>query len=434
MEWTTEQVLAAAPDAQVAAAGKQLADAKHWKSAGRDDEAMWGECKGSALYQVRVALVDLGSKCSCPSRKFPCKHALGLLVLAAKSPKAVPTAERPEWVTSWISKREATATRKKAEKKPDAEAQAKRAASRNERVRGGLEALELWMGDIVRNGLASVETKAPAFWEQQAARLVDAQAPALASRIRAIANIPGATADWAERLLGELGRLALLARAFRRIDELPPAMQADVRAAIGWTTSEEEVRSGAPVSDRWVILGSINEDDERVRVQRTWLFGQTTRRDALVLQFAAGGANFSDVYLPGTVIDGDLAFWPSGYPQRALIAARRVAQTFVAAPAQTGMSVPQLLDAYANALAAQPWLWRIGVALGGVVPLVDTRGEWSVRDRDGHVLPLERGEHWRLGALSGGAPIGLTAEWDGYALTPLAAVIDGVFHRLTGVK
>ncbi|MDQ3283523.1 MAG: SWIM zinc finger family protein, partial [Acidobacteriota bacterium] len=33
-----------------------------------------------------MALTDLASKCSCPSRKFPCKHAVGLLVLGVQSP------------------------------------------------------------------------------------------------------------------------------------------------------------------------------------------------------------------------------------------------------------------------------------------------------------------------------------------------------------
>ena len=30
-------------------------------------------------------LRDLGSKCTCPSRKFPCKHVLGLLWLNAEA-------------------------------------------------------------------------------------------------------------------------------------------------------------------------------------------------------------------------------------------------------------------------------------------------------------------------------------------------------------
>src|SRR6266568_7558945 len=104
---SNDQVLALAPDSSSAAAGKKLGDAKHWKSLGQNPEALWGECQGSALYQVRIDLSTLTITCSCPSRKLPCKHGLGLLLLTVDSPKAVPTAEPPEWVTSWLAKRAA---------------------------------------------------------------------------------------------------------------------------------------------------------------------------------------------------------------------------------------------------------------------------------------------------------------------------------------
>ena len=74
MNLTIDQVTALAPDASSAAAAKKLANPAAWRSLGRDAEALWGECQGTALYQVRVAVADLTAKCSCPSRKFPCKH------------------------------------------------------------------------------------------------------------------------------------------------------------------------------------------------------------------------------------------------------------------------------------------------------------------------------------------------------------------------
>lgn len=432
MQWTTEQVIAAAPDAQVASAGKKLAEPRHWRNTGQDAEAIWGECQGSALYQVRVALADLASKCSCPSRKFPCKHAVGLLVLGVHSPGSVPPSPQPEWVSSWIEKREKPKAAPKEEKAVDPQAQAKRAAQRHERVLAGLAALELWMNDSVRNGLADLESRRAAPWEQQASRLVDAQAPALATRIRAMAAIAGGTDDWTERLLGALGRVALLIHAFRRLDQLDPNLQYDVRAAIGWTLTEDEVHArGERLADEWLVLGSATEEGDRVRTQRAWLAGTKSGRTALVLQFAAGAGGFAQVLLPGTTIDAELVFWPSAYPQRAMIAERRSQRMATALHGHE--TIGSMLDAAANALAAQPWLWRTGFAIDGVIPELDARGAWSVRDRNGDVLPLAGRDHWKLLALTGGHACGLAAEWDGFALTPLACVIDGVVHRLTEV-
>jgi uncharacterized Zn finger protein len=80
---SVDQIAALAPDAKALAAGKHSAAPRLWGALGRSETAIWGECTGSAVYQVRVALDDMVAKCSCPSRKFPCKHSLGLLFLAA---------------------------------------------------------------------------------------------------------------------------------------------------------------------------------------------------------------------------------------------------------------------------------------------------------------------------------------------------------------
>jgi uncharacterized Zn finger protein len=79
MNLTVEQVAEMAPDPAAAAAGKKLVALKLWSDLGRSPAAIWGKCQGSALYQVKIDLANMGTSCSCPSRKFPCKHALGLL-------------------------------------------------------------------------------------------------------------------------------------------------------------------------------------------------------------------------------------------------------------------------------------------------------------------------------------------------------------------
>jgi hypothetical protein len=104
--------LALAPDASSAAAGKKLGTPAPWQNLGGYDDAYWGECKGGALYQVRVARADLAAKCTCPSRKVPCKHALGLLVLATTMPTVLTATQSPEWVIEWLLRRGESAARR----------------------------------------------------------------------------------------------------------------------------------------------------------------------------------------------------------------------------------------------------------------------------------------------------------------------------------
>ncbi len=437
MNLTAEQILALAPDPSAVAAARKLGVPKPWKSLGRDERTIWGECQGSALYQVRVDVRDMASKCSCPSRKFPCKHALGLMLVAATTPGVFTGAAQPEWVTDWLARRTATAERKEAraaapDTAPDPAAQAKRAEQRLARVSKGLDALDLWLHDLVRNGLAGAESQPTSYWEAQAARLVDAQAPALASRVRRLAHVVGGEASWPARLLDELGRIALLTHAFRRLDALPSPLRADVRQRIGWTLTHEEVAaSGEAVADEWIVAGQWLEDEERMRVQRTWLIGARSSRTALVLQFAAGSAPFAESLIPGTAFEAELVYWPSASPQRALIRSRAQTPPRVWLERLPGFeSVAAFLGDVARATARQPWLDRAAACLRGVTPARFGKGPRVVRDAEGAALPLAPVDTWSLFALSGGAPVDLVGEWDGEVLVPLALVVDGTYHTV----
>ena len=84
-----------------------MASIKKWVTLGQDESFAWGECQGSGAkpYQVRFDLSDAASKCSCPSRKFPCKHALGLMLILTSTAGAIPKAPMPAWVTEWVASR-----------------------------------------------------------------------------------------------------------------------------------------------------------------------------------------------------------------------------------------------------------------------------------------------------------------------------------------
>jgi len=81
---TIEQIKALAPDSRAFADGKKLGKPSAFRRLGREGDAVWGVALGSKgdAYAV-LARSPEDVKCSCPSRKRPCKHALGLLVLIA---------------------------------------------------------------------------------------------------------------------------------------------------------------------------------------------------------------------------------------------------------------------------------------------------------------------------------------------------------------
>ncbi len=80
MGLTRQTIEAMAPDQAALKAASGLLKPALWPMRGQSftGNLIWGECQGSGVnpYRVMADTQDIGSKCTCPSRKFPCKHAI----------------------------------------------------------------------------------------------------------------------------------------------------------------------------------------------------------------------------------------------------------------------------------------------------------------------------------------------------------------------
>lgn len=423
MSLSAEQVIALAPDPSSAKAGRELSGAHKWQNAGRDGEVLlWGEHQGSGKtpYRTAIDLGELAFNCSCPSRKFPCKHGIGLMLLYTQQPAHFAAGAPPAWAGDWRQKRLDKAAKKAeapAEPKTapaDPAAAAKRAEKREQRIESGVENLGLWLDDVARQGLAHARAQPQAWWSEQAKRLVDAQAPGLAMLVEKASAACHSGERWQDRLLQRLGRLHLLLQAYRRLPQLPPDLQAEVRAHVGMP--DVPGATGRTLREHWSVLGRRVEDDGRLQVQRTWLRGAGGGY-ALVLAFAPMGRPLDLSLPPLRSFDGELEYHPASWPQRAQLKQREPLAAF-AAP--VGGSAEQAIEAYAEACAASPWLEQFPLLLRGI-PAPGEAG-WSLHTEAGN-LPLNPAFNrtWTLAALSGGQPLDLFGEWDGEHLLPLAA-------------
>jgi SWIM zinc finger len=432
---TAEQILALAPDAASAKAGSQLAAPAKWVTLGLNGNALWGECQGSGKtpYRTQIDLDEPAFKCSCPSRKFPCKHGLGLYLLRAAQPSLFGESEPPQWVTDWLDSRKARRDKKKekaeeekaGDRSPEAEAAAaaqarKREDKRAQNIAGGLADLRTWLEDLARDGIAAVRGRGPAFWEGMAARMVDVQAGAIGNRLRRLSGLcfQADNPDWERQLGAELAYLYMLCEAYGRLEMLPAPLQADVRALVGWSVPQETVLAGPPVADRWQVLAQYTADEGRVRSRTTWLLGAASGRWAMLLHHSVGGQGFEAPLATGTEFDGTLCFYPGAWPLRALIRSQSATRPIVSVGAAPGLDA--VLDGHAEALAAQPFIDRYPVLFDAVVP--DSANRNVLRSADGRMIVLHSSFKHALHmlAVSGGHPLTVFGEWDGACLSPVS--------------
>ncbi|ORT59572.1 hypothetical protein BKD26_11705 [Streptomyces sp. CB03238] len=433
MRWTAEQVLALAPDDASRRAGSKLGTAGPWSGGGSDGSgAVWGLCKGSGStpYQTVVDTTGPAYACSCPSRKFPCKHALGLLLLWAADGETVRGSDPPDWAERWLAGRRARAAgNKEADpgagrpaKSADPEAARRRADQRAARITAGAEELEQRLADLLRGGLASADRSGYELWDETAARMVDAQAPGLAGRVRELGAIPGTGPGWPVRLLEECALTHLLDRAWLDIERLPEPLAATVRTRVGLTAPAD----GPAVRDHWSVLARYDTSDGKLTTRRVWLYGRDSGRTALLLSFGAAG-RAPGIALPvGVVIDAEVTPYAGAAQLRAELGEQFSVPVPDAGPPPGG-PVADAVAAYGTALRDDPWLDSWPVTLAGVIPVPLPDGGWQLADADGRcALPvapaaLARPGLWRLAALSGGRPVTVFGECGHRGFTPLTA-------------
>ncbi|MFD6896093.1 SWIM zinc finger family protein [Rhodococcus sp. NPDC060086] len=423
--WTLEQITATAPDPASMAAARRLSSA--WSDTGHSERSLWGLCRGSGSepYATTVDLTGPAFHCSCPSRKFPCKHALSLLTLwaAGNTPEGAEPAFAADWLDSRSEKAEQAATTiggtatdaESAAKTPDPATAQRRA----ERVAAGLDDLERWLTDRVRSGLGSI-THDYSTYDAAASRMIDAQAPGIASMLRSLPGVASSGIGWPARLLSEYGRIYLLIRAYRDVTSLPEPLARSVHTHLGFPTKADDVRREPPVRDHWQVLATRITEDNRIYTRKVWLRGRTCRRWAILLDFAHGTQRFPDAApMVGTAIDADLHFYPAAAPLRAQLGTQH------GPPAQIsslpGTDLDDALTDYADALAADPWTRSWPMLLDAVTPVRSDDG-WYLVDEDGRALPLggDDNDRWRLLAVAGGRSATVCGDWDGRTVTPAA--------------
>ena len=168
MPLTEQSILLLAPNPAAAENGRKLSQKGSFSARRKtaDGALYWAECAGSGKNPYRVSADFSGGggpvcRCSCPSRQFPCKHALGLLFEVLGN-KPFETAEIPRDIAEKRARQAARAAKKEAAgeegekpvkpKKPNAAAQKKKLSKQLE----GLDMAERMVNDLLSSGLGAL--------------------------------------------------------------------------------------------------------------------------------------------------------------------------------------------------------------------------------------------------------------------------------------
>jgi hypothetical protein len=256
-----------------------------------DETILFGQCAGSGKvpYQCSsdFARPDQPThRCSCPSRQFPCKHCVGLMLAYVLKKASFTTGEIP---ADLAEKRDKLATRVEKKKEDAAKPKTVNKSALAKKIQAQLEGLDLLQKltlDITRIGIGNMNAKTAGEIEEKAKQLGNAYLPGAQSALHRYTKLfggddgafdPKAPASRGELVFSEaldqLSRLHSIVkqgRAYlqRRLEDpdLKPEVETPIAAWLGhaWQLSELKT-AGLVQTDVELLQVAFNSHDDIAR-------------------------------------------------------------------------------------------------------------------------------------------------------------------------
>lgn len=446
--YTEEQIQALAPKESTFKAGKKLSAASNWDMLHRSKRAIWGSIKGSGKkpYLVQVDTSNLAYKCTCPSRQFPCKHAIGLLLVLVQEKSAFTALGEPDYVEDWIDKRSKRAEKvDKEEKELTKEEQAKRNTSKLKRqddklklTLAGVSELKLWLTDMIRVGIIELPTYPAAYFDSMIERMIDAKAPGLAGWVKALRNLPYEEQhQWQDQSLEIISKLFLLIKAVEHLDTYNLSEQNGIKSLLGWTFTQKELmadKANISIKDQWLVLGSHKEAQDDLTIFRYWLYGLNNQKNALIIRFQNKFTNTETIPLiNATVLEAELTFYPGLEPHRAFIKKQKEVTQYLSQKPKGTETWHKFQEEQLKSLRKNPWLNNDSGIIenltilknGHEIIAVDRNKQYQILSKE---LDEDKTSTLLLNALD--KPITLAFAQRNNSILPLGIFLDNTYSTL----
>lgn len=222
--------------------------------------------------------------------------------------------------------------------------------------------------------------------QEIASRMLDAGAPGIARKLRLIPERIEKSEDWTEWLACEFGELLLFVKYFEHLDKLDANEKEDLLRYAGIIFKKTDFPKGERVHDEWMYLGHVKEHEEKLLIRRNWFYGLHTKRMAMLLEFQFNRFTSFKPFKTGTIYRCGVQFFPSKLPLRIKdMDNNQVVRT------QTDFStlgnINQLLDEYATAVSANPFLRHQCFLLG--IDRISRQGQkWFVSTNENQGIEI----------------------------------------------
>ena len=417
--WNMQNIRKLAPDGLSMNRAMGIFFAGKWQEIGGNEKMVWAKYPyyPGRYFNLIIQLDPLKYHCSCSSKSQPCKHILGLLVQLYRNSEAFfITTQIPAWASQLLEPPKTTSAKKK-EVKP---VSSKTLLARRELMKSGIQLLDKWLHQLIRHGLAEVQSKPLSYWDEVAAQLVDAKLGGVAKKIRQVKGFIQEE-NWVEKLSFLIGELYLYVKAFNQYEELALPLSKDIDTYAGISPKRGEVLETQGIEDHWYVLGQVFGEEEQLSYRRTWLWGIKSGVPALNLAYSWGGQPYLHDFVKGGIYRATMHFYPSAYPLRAITEEVKLLENTTHHPKNGYLSIQKFLTHFAEAKVLNPFLQNFPVLLHRLIAVMEQKKLLLVdKDRQTIEVKCSMDSAWKMIAFGGGGEMTFFGEWNDGAMHPLA--------------
>lgn len=416
-----EEIEKTAPDAATLERCYRLATNRFIKDIGVYKGCIWGKIKtsGATYYQVCWQLEGLSGYSNSPIKPKPDKYLLALAYYYCKNPNAFPLFETtPDWVINNLFKKPLSEKEIIEKEKENEILREKNQSKRQNEMLKGCAILTLWIEDCLRIGFAKLKEQPISYWEPIFSQLTDYKLNAISTRLNNIYNLR-AHKIWIHLATKLFGELITFTEAFQKCDDFPPSVQQDLLVYGGVVIKKEIVALEPAHIDEWFVCAQeFKEINNDLTARTVWLYGTSTHLYATILSYSWRGEKWEDSFILHSKISGHIHFYPSSFPQRAILLNREEKLPIKNSLPKGYSSWKPFFDAYREAFKLNFLLEEFSGIIDQIT--VINAENLFLKDEHGKVIEVDPkfDEKWELIAFCQDKPISIFGIWDGTYFFP----------------
>ena len=299
------------------------------------------------------------------------------------------------------------------------------------RIDEGVYQLKQTLEDLIRHGLSTSNISEHSFWDNLAKRMLDAQAPGLASQVRQLEHTLSSGHFAESHFLHQAGSIYLLLETWNKREKCSPELQKEIEQLVGISPKKEDLIAkpnqigSEHLKDQWIVISRNLSNIDNLNMIQSWVYGVKPGRFGKKLSFSPSPSKPHDPWLMGNHVNTELAFYPGLSPSRITpVDEGSPTEAYNFSPAhylQVCKDFETMLNGYAECRSSNPWhryhpaILKLQLAEGESPRLIDCDGSALQAELTTKQIRV-------IEALTGNHPSFFFVEWNGYKLKPYSLI------------